>query len=182
KSTTRTSFKIQTIDIVPLVLWVSVVIILWWFLHEVQGDRFLRWTPEAFGKYFSLRWILVAHVLAGSVAIISGIIQFWPKLRNYNWKLHRALGFIYLLSIVLSGTSALILAFTTAYEVNWANAFTLQIWASVWLGSTFIAYYAIARKKVNLHKQWMTRSYIVTMAFLISGIAYRIPYVQQLGS
>jgi len=182
KTTARTSFKIQTIDIIPLVLWVSVVIILRWFLHEVQADRFLRWTPEAFGKYFSLRWILVAHVLAGSVAIISGIIQFWPKLRNYNWKLHRALGFIYLLSIVLSGTSALILAFTTAYEVNWANAFTLQIWASVWLGSTFIAYYAIARKKVNLHKQWMTRSYIVTMAFLISGIAYRIPYVQQLGS
>jgi hypothetical protein len=28
----------------------------------------------------------------------------------------------------------------------------------------------------------MIRSYLVTVAFLISGYAYKIPYVQQLGS
>lgn len=174
-----TSFPTSKADIVPLLIWFVVIFITWVFMHG--ADHYLELTPEALGKYFQLRWILIIHITAGGGALVTGIIQFWPKLRNYSWRLHRMVGFLYLLSILVSSICALTLAFTTAYEVNWANAFTLQIWASVWITSSFIAYYAGVRKKFNLHREWMIRSYIVTAAFLISGLMLKIPYIQQLG-
>ncbi|GAA0529929.1 DUF2306 domain-containing protein [Chitinophaga japonensis] len=146
------------------------------------ADHFLELTPEALGKYFSLRWVLIAHITGGGGALVLGLVQFWPKLRNYSWKVHRVIGILYLLAILLSSTCAMILAFTTAYEVNWAYAFSVQVWAGVWISATAIAYYTAIKKKFKLHREWMTRSYIVTLAFIISGLSLKTPFVQGLGS
>ena len=172
--------KLEKTDLVPLFIWVLIIFLTWLFMHG--ADHFLLLTPEALGKYFKLKWVLIAHITAGGGALVLGFVQFWPKLRNFSWKLHRIIGFLYLLAILLSSSCAVILAFTTAYEVNWAYAFSLQVWVSVWISATAIAYYAIIKRNVNLHKEWMVRSYIVTLAFIISGLAIKIPYVQNLGT
>lgn len=173
-------FKFNRMDILPLLIWIAVCFVTWLFMHG--ADHYLQMTPEALGKYFPQRWFLIAHITAGGGALVTGIVQFWPRLRQFSWKLHRLVGYVYLLSILTSSISALVLASTTAYAVNWAYAFTLQVWASVWISSTFIAFISAVRKQFKLHKEWMTRSYIVTVAFLLSGFAYKIPLVQQLGS
>ena len=172
--------KLEKTDLGPLFIWVLIIFLTWLFMHG--ADHFLLLTPEALGKYFKLKWVLIAHITSGGGALVLGFIQFWPKLRNFSWKLHRIIGFLYLLAILLSSSCAVILAFTTAYEVNWAYAFSLQVWVSVWISATAIAYYAIIKRNVNLHREWMVRSYIVTLAFIISGLAIKIPYVQNLGS
>lgn len=172
--------KLEKTDLGPLFIWVLIIFLTWLFMHG--ADHFLLLTPEALGKYFKLKWVLIAHITAGGGALVLGFVQFWPKLRNFSWKLHRIIGFLYLLAILLSSSCAVILAFTTAYEVNWAYAFSLQVWVSVWISATAIAYYAIIKRNVNLHKEWMVRSYIVTLAFIISGLAIKIPYVQNLGT
>ena len=167
-------------DIVPLLLWALIVFLTWLFMHG--ADHFLALTPAALGKYFELRWVLIAHITAGGGALIMGLIQFWPKLRKYSWKLHRIVGFLYLAAILLSSLCAVILAFSTAYEVNWAYAFSLQIWVGVWISSTAIAYYAALTRKFQLHQEWMVRSYLVTLAFILSGLAVKLPVIQSLGS
>lgn len=174
------AFSITVADAVPFAIWITIFYLTWTFMHG--ADHFLQLTPEALGKYFTLRWILIAHITAGGGALITGIIQFWPKLRNYYPNLHRAIGLLYLLAIVVSSICAVILAFTTAYKVNWAYAFSLQVWVTVWMSSTAIAYYAAIKKQFKLHKEWMVRSYMVTLAFIISGLAVKLPLVQQLGS
>jgi uncharacterized membrane protein len=160
--------SLGTADLFRILLWAGIVFVTWTFMHG--ADHFLELTPEALGKYFNLRWVLILHITAGGGALILGPLQFWKKLRDKNWKLHRIIGLLYLLAILGSSISALILAFTTAYHVNWAYAFSLQIWVSVWISSTFIAYWTALKKKFKLHKEWMTRSYIVTLAFVISGL------------
>lgn len=172
--------KLNWRDIFPLLIWIAVFFMTWLFMHG--ADHYLEMTPEALGRYFPQRFFLISHITAGGGALITGIVQFWPKLRNYSWKLHRAIGYLYLLSILVSSTGALVLANTTAYAVSWAYAFTLQVWASIWISTTFIAFYTAVKRQIGLHKEWMIRSYIVTVAFLISGFSYKIPYVQQLGS
>ncbi|MCY1480806.1 hypothetical protein D3C87_68660 [compost metagenome] len=172
--------KLEKTDLGPLFIWVLIIFLTWLFMHG--ADHFLLLTPEALGKYFKLKWVLIAHITAGGGALVLGFVQFWPKLRNFSWKLHRIIGFLYLLAILLSSSCAVILAFTTAYEVNWAYAFSLQVWVTVWISATAIAYYAIIKRNVSLHKEWMVRSYIVTLAFIISGLAIKIPYVQNLGT
>ncbi|WP_294678451.1 DUF2306 domain-containing protein [uncultured Fluviicola sp.] len=180
KATNNVKFKLHTTDIFPLLIWAFAIFITWTFMHG--ADHFLDLTAQSLGKYYDYKWILIAHITAGGVAIISGMLQFWKKLRNYSRKLHRFIGFIYLLAVLTSGLCAVVLAFTTAYQVNLPYAFSLQIWVSVWLSASFIAYYAAIKKKFQLHKEWMIRSYIVTVAFVISGLTLKIPYVQSLGS
>ena len=167
-------------DIVPVFLWALIVFLTWLFMHG--ADHFLALTPAALGKYFELRWVLIAHITAGGGALVMGLVQFWPKLRSFSWKLHRVIGLLYLMAILLSSICAVILAFSTAYEVNWAYAFSLQIWVGVWISSTAIAYYAALKRKFQLHQEWMVRSYLVTLAFIISGLAVKLPYIQSLGS
>lgn len=146
------------------------------------ADHFLQMTPAALGKYYTLRYILIAHITAGGGALILGIAQFWKKLRLYSSKLHRIIGILYLLAVLLSSCCAVVLAFTTVYAVNLPYAFSLQVWVTVWISATLLAYYFAIRKKFGLHQQWMVRSYIVTMAFVVSGLILKLPYVQQLGS
>lgn len=176
----KTALTLDRTDIFPVLLWLLIVFLTWLFMHG--ADHFLALTPEALGKYFEVRWILIAHITAGGGALTLGLIQFWPKLRMYSWKLHRIIGLLYLAAILLSSFSAVILAFTTAYAVNWAYAFSLQIWVSVWISSTAIAYYAALKKKFQLHQEWMIRSYLVTLAFILSGLAIKVPAIQSLGS
>lgn len=171
-------FNLQRTDIIPISIWISIFFMTWTFMHG--ADHYLKLTPEALGKYFKLRWILIAHITSGGGALILGIVQFWPKLRNYSWKLHRFIGIMYLLAVLVSSICALILSFTTAYKITWGYAFTLQIWASVWITSTFLAYYLALKKDFRQHQHWMARSYIVTIGFLISGFAYKLPVMQEL--
>lgn len=167
-------------DIVTLSFWLCILVLTWHFMHG--ADHFLTLTPEALGKYFELKWFLIAHITAGGGALVLGPFQFWKRLRQNNWKAHRIVGVLYLLAILTSATCAVILAFTTAYVINWPYAFSLQVWVSVWILSTYIAYRSALKRKFVLHQEWMTRSYIVTVAFIISGSAIKLPFVQKLGS
>lgn len=172
--------KLEIKDVFYLLVWAVLFYFTWLFMHG--AERFLDLTPQSLGKYFKWKYVIIAHITAGGGALLTGLIQFWPKLRNYSWRLHRVIGFVYLLAILVSSICAVTLAFTTAYEVNWAYAFSVQVWALVWISSTAIAYGAIIRKKVALHKQWMIRSYIVTIAFLVSGLSLKLTFIKQLGS
>lgn len=146
------------------------------------ADHFLKLTQEELGKYFELRFFLIAHITAGGGALVLGPFQFWRQLRQANVRIHRIMGLLYLVAILVSSACALILASTTAYVISWAYAFSLQVWVSVWISSTFIAYRSALKKKFQSHQEWMTRSYIITLAFIISGLAVKSPIVQQLGT
>jgi hypothetical protein len=173
-------FKLDLTDIVPIFIWIAVTFITWTFMHG--SDHFLELTPEALGKYYNFKWILIAHITAGGGALVLGIIQFWKKLRSYSWKLHRMIGFLYLLAILIGSFCAIILAFTTAYKFNTPYAISLQVWAIVWISSTVLAYYFIIKKRFVLHQEWMTRSYIVTLAFVITGLIYKTTFFKKLGN
>lgn len=161
----------RLVTIRQLLFWILIFAITHHFMRG--ADHFLAMTKEALGKYFSLRWVLIAHITAGGGALVLGPLQFWDRLRVRYVKLHRWVGVMYLLAILVSSTCALVLSVTTVYKVNWAYAFSAQVWVSVWIISTVIAYWAALKKKFVLHKEWMMRSYIVTLAFIVSGLALK---------
>jgi hypothetical protein len=170
----------KTADLLSIFFWLGIFALTHYFMRG--ADHFLQLTPEALGKYFKFRWILIAHITAGGGALVLGPLQFWKRLQQYSWKVHRIIGILYLLAILTSSLCALILAHTTAYAVNGAYAFSLQVWVSVWIISSFIAYRSALKKKFKLHKEWMTRSYLVTVAFIVSGLLVKLPVIQSLGN
>lgn len=176
----RTARKFSRTEIAQVFLWLVILALTRTFMHA--ADHFLELSPEALGKYFALRWVLILHITAGGGALVLGPLQFWKRLQGGSWRLHRVLGLLYLLAILASGACALILAFTTAYKINWAYAFSLQVWVAVWFTTTIIAYRSALKKRFVSHKEWMVRSYLVTFAFIVSGLLLKTDYVQQLGT
>jgi hypothetical protein len=172
-------FSLGISELLMLFLWLGIIYLTWYFMHG--ADYFLQLTQAAMGKYFPVKYVIILHITAGGGALISGPPQFIKALMLYSPKIHRALGYLYLLAVMGSSFTAVILSFTTAYEVNWSYAFSLQVWVSVWISATFIAFRAAVKKQFLLHKQWMVRSYMVTIAFVISALILKLPIMAQIG-
>ncbi len=102
------------------------------------------------------------HILLGGVTLLSGWSQFIKKLRNNRINLHRHLGKIYVVAVLLSGIAGLYISFfATGGLVSQLGFGALAV---LWLGTTFMAYISIRNKKIILHQQWMIRSYALAFA------------------
>ena len=67
-------------------------------------------------------WIL-SHVAGGVVALLVGPFVLWMGLKRSKMKVHRKLGMLYILCIVVSSFASFYLSITT--EVNWVFGFGL---------------------------------------------------------
>lgn len=134
------------------------------------------------GKYFDLRFVLLAHIAGGATALVTGPLQLSKALRLRYRLLHRRLGIAYLVAIVISAPCAVVLTLTTARELGWPYVLSLQAWVSVWMVSTGLAYRYARHQKFRLHEEWMTRSYLVTVAFVLSALLGKLPLVARLGT
>ena len=70
------------------------------------NPSFAIYTPE-FKPYAPF---IVAHVAGGIIALLIGPFQFFPAIRKKYARLHRAIGKVYLISVLISVVSATYLA------------------------------------------------------------------------
>lgn len=138
--------------------------------------------PAVLGKYQPVKWLLWLHISCGAVTLLTGPFLLWDNFRARYLRLHRGMGLAYVVAVAISGLCAVWLSATTAYQVNRPYAFSLHVWVAVWLCSTGFAFVAIKQRRIQLHKEWMMRSYLVTFAFVLSALLLKVPVVQRLGS
>mgnify|MGYP000510056317 CR=1 FL=1 len=132
----------------------------------VQATRYFGLDKEILGRFFEVKWSLILHIVGGILALLIGPVQFSNRIRTKYTKWHRNMGKIYLAAILISSISSTILAWTAALSIHWTWAFSLQILGFVWGTSVFMGYISIRKRRVQQHKQWMIRSYIITIAFV----------------
>lgn len=102
------------------------------------------------------------HISFGGIALLIGWTQFAKKFRAKKMRLHRTIGKIYILSILLSGITGLYISYHASGEIASKLGFaTLSI---LWLGSIILAYTSILKKKIEAHRRWMIRTYALTFA------------------
>lgn len=126
------------------------------------------------------------HIILGGVALMTGWSQFSQKIRTKNLKLHRNLGKIYVLAVLISGVCAVYIGFfATGGLIPSVGFICLGL---IWLYTTLKAYFAIRAKDLQLHQGMMIYSYaacfaavtlriwlpLLTMAFGEFLIAYKI--------
>lgn len=131
-----------------------------------RAIEYFVFTEESYGKYFwpRVNWVF-PHVLCGTIALLIGPFQFSKKLRAKNVKLHRRIGYTYLIAILIGSIASLGLAFTS--KVNITYMMGLAFLAVAWLLTSGMAFFCILKRKIMQHKEWMTRSYVVTFAFVV---------------
>lgn len=102
------------------------------------------------------------HIYLGGIALLIGWSQFVKRFRLKKISLHRTIGKIYILSVLLSGIAGLYISFYALGGIVAQVGFGTM--ASVWLFTTFMAYTSIKNKEIEKHERWMIRSYALTFA------------------
>ncbi|WP_242092839.1 DUF2306 domain-containing protein [Aestuariivivens sediminicola] len=168
----------------------SYLYVLAWLLLMVFSAKFIiknalpyfGFDEAVFGKLWDYKWSLIAHVSGGILAIIIGPFQFWKSFRNKFLRIHKLLGRIYLIAILIGTLSAIHLAWTSALKIHWTWAMSLQGLAFAWMVTAGMAYISVRRKRIQQHRDWMARSYVVTFAFVTFRWLYELPMLQDLGT
>jgi uncharacterized membrane protein len=134
------------------------------------NPSFALYTPE-FKPYVPF---IVAHVAGGMVALLIGPFQFFPVIRKKYARLHRTIGRVYLISVLISVCSATYLAvFDNLLRKKefMFGAGTLGM-ALAWFITGGMAFWAIKKRNFSQHQEWMVRSYVLTANFIIFRLIF----------
>ena len=102
------------------------------------------------------------HIILGGLALLIGWTQFSPKMRKWNLKLHRQIGKIYLVSVLLSAIASIYIGFfATGGTVASLGFIGLGI---VWFYTTLKAYLYVRNGEIEKHQRMMVYSYAACFA------------------
>ncbi|GFN32908.1 DUF2306 domain-containing protein [Paenibacillus xylaniclasticus] len=156
-----------------LLLALSAVVVLGYavfanFIHDPEAERFLSHKLELKRPLNLDAWLPVMriHVVFACLSMIAGFINFLPAVHKNYRKLHRVNGYLYVVSVMLiSLTSGYMAPYATGGK---AVSIPFNMLNVIWPAFTILAIIAIKKKRVNAHRDWMTRSYaFVFTNFLI---------------
>ena len=142
---------------------------------------YLRWDPAQFGDtYWPRRYGLITHIAGGSIALLVGPLQLWLGETRSKLAWHRTLGTLYLLGVAMGASAAFYLSLTT--PLGWIFGAGLFGLAVAWSITTAMAYLAIRRRLIDQHREWMIRSYVVTLAFVVFRAIVAVLSIAGVGS
>jgi uncharacterized membrane protein len=123
----------------------------------------------------TFKWWLLPHGLAGACALILAPLQFSDRLRRRYTKMHRVVGRIYVTAVFVLAPLGVYIQHMEE-RIGYPRSFTIAtaVFAVLLTSTAAIALYFILNRKIQQHRQWMTRSYAVALVFfevrLISGL------------
>lgn len=117
-------------------------------------------------EYIHISWWRIAfyvHVFSSILALAAGFTQFSNNVLKNHKQLHRTIGKIYVINILLVNFPAgMILAVYANGLLPTKIAFVIL--DSLWFYFTLRAYIAIRKKKVREHREFMIRSFALTFS------------------
>ncbi len=109
------------------------------------------------------RYFFFAHIFVGIISLVSGpflILNRNPK----TGKCHRNLGIFYTATIFIN---TLIVPYLAIYATGGVpTGIAFLVLDAAWLLTTWFGVWRIIQKKYQLHREWMLRSYTLTMVFV----------------
>lgn len=103
------------------------------------------------------------HVYASMWVLFAGFTQFSKKIQKNQPKLHRTLGYIYVVDVLLiTGPAGLLMGFY-ANGGLWSRA-AFVILAVLWIYFTVMALVKAKQKNFKAHRNYMIRSYALTLS------------------
>jgi uncharacterized membrane protein len=142
----------------------------------VHNESFLIDKADDEWKHIeSFKWWLLFHGTAGACALLLAPLQFSDYLRSHLTKMHRIVGRIYITAVFIIAPIGDYIQYLDE-KLGFTRGFTIAttVDATLLMTTTGIAFYCILKRKIQQHRQWMTRSYAVALVFfevrLISGV------------
>ncbi|QNR84726.1 DUF2306 domain-containing protein [Pedobacter riviphilus] len=102
------------------------------------------------------------HIIFGGIALLIGWTQFSPKMRNRRMALHRKLGKVYVVAVLLSALAGIYIGFFATG--GWISSTGFICLGIIWFYTTLKAYLYIKRGAVEQHQKMMVYSYAACFA------------------
>ncbi len=102
------------------------------------------------------------HITLGGLALLVGWVQFNKKIQRTKIQLHRNIGKIYMISVLLSGISGLYIGYHATG--GWIPKVGFISLAVTWLYTTLKGYTSIRKKDILTHQKMMIYSYAACFA------------------
>jgi uncharacterized membrane protein len=135
----------------------------------IHNERFVTHSDDpTWQHYETFKWWLLPHILAAASALLLGPMQFSERLRLRYRKLHRVLGRIYVGGALIGAPFGAFIQYRFDERLGMSRAFSISqiVDALLWMIPTTLGLIFALRGKIQLHSQWMTRSYAVAIVFL----------------
>jgi hypothetical protein len=136
-------------------------------------------TERSFGAYWPRRWWLLLHIGGGTLALFMGPFQLWSGLRSRFLHVHRITGLLYVIGVGVGGAAGFYMSFFSEPRDFGVALFML---AFAWWLTVGMAFLAIKRRRIDAHKEWMIRGYVVTFAFVAFRYLVDLPVFAPLGA
>lgn len=105
------------------------------------------------------------HVVFSSFILLAGFTQFWPVVRQRFPVWHRRLGWLYILTVLgFAAPSGLVMAFYAAGGLVTQICFIIL--GLLWMASTLLALQYAVQKNWSQHRNWMIRSFALSLSAL----------------
>jgi uncharacterized membrane protein len=152
-----------------------------WYAFGLAGISVLYYTdypllhPSADpyrAKLIADRLLLFPHAFFGVLATALGPFQFSTRFRQRHLSLHRLMGKVYVISILITAPMALILG---QRGFTFPMKFMGAVQPVLWFLCTLAAFLTARNRHIAVHRQWMIRSYAFTLNFIFSRFFNFIP-------
>ena len=122
----------------------------------------LKIKPDAL--FFNPLWYtsFYIHIIFGGLALLTGWMQFSPRIRSKSITLHRQTGRIYVVAVLLSSLTGFHIAFHATGGLPAALGFMCL--SLIWFYATIKAYAHIRDRQVEQHRNMMIYSYACCFA------------------
>ncbi len=129
-------------------------------------------------NYFrTIPFLIFPHIAAGILALLCGPPQFSNRLRRRSPKFHRALGRVYVISVLVAAPLAIVLAYNRRIPHMMPYFFLASgLQAFTWIVTTVAAFLTARNRQIQQHRQWMVRSYAVTFTFIGIRVLVQFPF------
>lgn len=142
------------------------------FVAATNERFFLDHRQPSFAYYQPILGWIVPHGLAGLLALGAGALQFSTRLRTRLPRIHRMVGYAYIAGVSVSAVLSLVI---TSLHNELPLRVTIFVQSSLWIAATGTAYYCIRHRRIDAHREWMMRSYAITLIFLVNRVVDAVP-------
>lgn len=134
---------------------------IWWLV----ATPILTGAPERLARHAGHTPWIYLHAVTGTVMLFSGAAALWIGWTRRLFAFHRWVGATYLLSGAGAAGVALALTLVNVHH-SVAQASATGTLAAVWLGAAAMAFRAVRHRRIDSHKAWVIRSYVLTWSFV----------------
>lgn len=148
-----------------------------------HNERFLIQPDNPIWQHYAhFKWWLLPHGIFGALVLLLAPLQFSDRLRRRFTRWHRVAGRVYVVGVLVLAPLG---AYIQYYEerLGFPRSFTVLAFvdAVMLIGTTLIAFLFAYKRKIALHRQWVTRSYAVALVFIAGRFVMGVTGWETLG-